>query len=313
MGATLQDHVASEGKDMQGGTMSRVSGRCSVMLPVCFLLLALVASYAGLSDYKAVQYTTTPRQAIGNETPADFGLAYEDVAFSSVASDSVTLRGWWVPNPASRRVIILVHGRYENRTSHDVLLKPLWDAGYNVLLFDLRGHGQSDPAPCTYGLREQWDMVGAVNFAKTKGIPPGGIGVIGWSLGAASALMAMRQTGDIAAVVSDSAYANADPLLARNPLRPGLALAMRLVRGINLDRVRPEQAIAQIGSRHVFLIHGDQDRAVPVAQAYHLQRAGGANVIMTWIVPGANHIQAYPNQPAEYLRRVLAFFDTELR
>lgn len=294
--------------------IARLSARRRIFfLLSCCLLLALVASYAGLSVYKAAQYTTTPRKAFSGETPADFGLSYEDVTFPSAAGDGLTLRGWWVPNAASRRVIILVHGRYENRTSHDALLRPLWDRGYNVLLFDLRGHGQSDAATCTYGLREQWDIVGAVNFVKAKGSPSGSIGVIGWSLGAASALMAMQQTDDLTAVVSDSAYANADPLLAHNALRPGLALAMRLVRGVDLGQVTPEQAIAHIGNRHVFLIHGNHDQAVPVAQAYRLQQAGGANVTMTWIVPGANHIQAYPNQPTEYLQRVISFFDTELR
>lgn len=277
------------------------------------LLFALLVSYAGLSVYKAVQYTTTPRQTASGETPANFGLPYEDVAFPSAADDALTLRGWWIPNPASPHTIILVHGRYENRTSHDALMRPLWEHGYNVLLFDLRGHGTSDPGSCTYGLREQWDIVGAVNFAKAKGIPTGSIGVVAWSLGAASAIMAMRQTNDIAAVVSDSAYANSDPLLAHNALRPGLALAMRLVRGIDLGHVKPEEAIAHVGARHVFLIHGARDQAVPIAQAYRLQAAGGANVSDTWIVPGTNHTQAYPNQPAEYLQRVFTFFDTELR
>jgi dipeptidyl aminopeptidase/acylaminoacyl peptidase len=277
------------------------------------LVFALLVTYAGLSAYKAVQYTTTPRQIVSRETPADFGLPYEEITFPSAADGALTLRGWWIPNPASRRTIILVHGRYENRTAHDALMRPLWEHGYNVLLFDLRGHGASDPASCTYGLREQWDIIGAVNVAKAKGIPSGSIGVIGWSLGAASAIMAMRQTDDITAVVSDSAYANSDPLLARNPLRPGLALAMRLVRGVNLARVKPEEAIAHLGTRHVFLIHGAQDQVVPVAQAYRLQAAGGANVSETWIVPGANHTQAYPNQPADYLLRITAFFDTELR
>ena len=45
--------------------------------------------------------------------------------------------------------------------------------------------------------KEIWDVVGAANVAKQRGIAPGSIGVIGWSLGAASALMATQQTGDI--------------------------------------------------------------------------------------------------------------------
>lgn len=276
------------------------------------LAALLCVTYAALSVYKAIQYTTTPRQPPITATPTESGLTFEDIAFPSAADDHLTLRGWWIPNPASQRAIILVHGRYENRTAHLALARPLWDAGYNVLLFDLRGHGQSDPAPCTYGLREQWDVVGAVNVAEQKGIAPGNIAVIGWSLGAASAVMAAQQTGDIAAVVSDSAYADAEPLLARNLLRPGLKLALRLVRGVDVRQIRPDRAIAAARGARFFLIHGAQDEAVPVASAYRLRDAGGVNVRDTWVVPETNHIQTYPNHPDEYLRRVIAFFDAAL-
>jgi uncharacterized protein len=272
---------------------------------------ALLTVYAGLATYKARDYTTTPRQPAITTSPADVGLAYQAVRFDSAAADGVQLTGWWIPNPSATRAIILVHGRYENRASHLALARPFFDAGYSVLLFDLRGHGESTRATCTYGVKESDDVVGAVAFVETHGVAAGQIGVIGWSLGAASALLAMDRSPDIAAVVSDSAYADSSPLLARNALRPGLKLAMRLTRGVDLNDVRPDRALADVAAtsdREVFLIHGGLDNAVPVAQFEKLRAAGGSAIADAWLVPQVGHTGAYAADPNTYIGRVLAFF-----
>jgi uncharacterized protein len=282
----------------------------------CLLAIAMLLTiYAGLAIYKARDYTTTPRQPAITASPADVGLAFQAVRFASAAGDGVQLAGWWIPNPSAKRAIILVHGRYENRASHLALARPLFDAGYSVLLFDLRGHGESTPATCTYGVKESQDVVGAVAFVETQGVAAGQIGVIGWSLGAASALLAMDRTPDIVAVVSDSAYADSSPLLARNALRPVLKLALRFTRGVNLNDVRPDRALADVAAtsdRQVFLIHGALDDAVPVAQFERLRMAGGAAVADAWLVPDAGHTGAYSADPTAYISRVLAFFEREI-
>ena len=292
-------------------TLRTRSAAAICVLGVC----ALVALYAGLACYKARQYTTTPRQPDITTSPAVIGLAYENVRFPSAANDGVQLTGWWIPNPGSTRAIILVHGRYDNRASHLALARPFFAAGYNVLLFDLRGHGASTPATCTYGLREADDVLGAVHFVESQGVLKGHIGAIGWSLGAASSLLAMQRSPDIAAVVSDSAYADSSPLLARNALRPGLKLAMRLTRGVNVNDVRPDRALADIAAhstRHVFLIHGAHDDAVPASQFDALRAAGGSAVAEAWLVPEAGHTGAYAADPDQYVARVVAFFAREL-
>jgi dipeptidyl aminopeptidase/acylaminoacyl peptidase len=161
-------------------------------------------------------------------------------------------------------------------------------------------------------LREQWDIVGAVEYVEGRGFGRDSIGVVGWSLGAASALMAMEHEPGLAAVVSDSAYANGSPLLARNALRPGLKIALRLVRDVDIDKVRPAQALSRTRRGGVLLIHGEDDRSVPRNHVRILEHSGGERVTATWIVPNAGHIGAYAANPEEYISRVLAFFDNEL-
>jgi uncharacterized protein len=284
-----------------------------VVIMILLGLLALSFSYSALAVYKAIDYTTTPGQPLPSQTPATVGLEFEEVTFRSADDRAMRLGGWWIPRDDSRRVLILVHGRYGNRASYLSLARPFWERGFNLLLIDLRGHGQSATTPCSYGLREQWDVVGAVAFARSRGFEGPSIGVMGWSLGGVSALMALEHSPDIGALVSDSAYANADPLLADNLLRPGLKLAMRVVRGVDLDDVRADRALAAVEDRPVFLIHGADDHAVPLAQFDILRAAGGRTIADTWIVPGTDHVGAYSTDPAAYIERVASFFDRELR
>jgi fermentation-respiration switch protein FrsA (DUF1100 family) len=102
------------------------------------------------------------------------------------------------------------------------------------------------------------------------------------------------------------------PLLARNPLQPGLRLALRLVRGVDLSQVDPANSIRGLQGRSIMLIHGADDRAVPLSQERLLQQAGGNSIKDVWIVSGAGHVQAYLLHPDEYVQRVTAFFDAAL-
>jgi dienelactone hydrolase len=140
-----------------------------------------------------------------DRTPEDVGLPYEDVEFES--ADSVPLRGWFVPRAggdAPGPAIVFVHGwlwnRLGNRGGHvpfadldvDFLVpaRALHDAGFHVLLFDLRNHGESGSArPVTYGPREARDYVAAVEFVRQRSDVDGErIGAIGYSMGAGTVL-----------------------------------------------------------------------------------------------------------------------------
>jgi dipeptidyl aminopeptidase/acylaminoacyl peptidase len=214
-------------------------------------------------------------------------------------------------------VLLLVHVKNGDRSFPLGLSKPLWDRGYNLLIFDLRGHGQSDGGHYSYGQYEQFDIVGAVDFVKGKGFQPGGIGIIGWSMGAASSIMAMGQTTDIRAGVSDSSYGDLTRVAGQRLgmllfFYPGMVAADRLLYNIDIDQVKPEAALKKLGNRHLFLIHGDADVTVPVSEVFHLKEAGGSNIADTWILPGVGHAGAYNANEAEYLRRVTNFIDKEL-
>ena len=199
----------------------------------------------------------------------------------------------------------------------------------------MRGMGESPPAPLSMGALEQRDVLGTVDFLHHGAPPfpelgrPRIIGGLGISMGASTLLLAASREPGIAAVVSDSAYAEVVPLLERELAKrtvapigcvPGVfapaALVMaRLLYGVDFFAARPVATVARIAPRPLLLIHGTADDYVPIANFHQLQAAATSSAgsqVTTWIVPNARHAQAFKKTGAEYITRVVAFFDAAL-
>ncbi|MDR7186090.1 pimeloyl-ACP methyl ester carboxylesterase [Microbacterium trichothecenolyticum] len=145
------------------------------------------------------------RQPI-TRTPADVGLAAEDVSFT--ATDGIDLKGWFIPSGApAGPAVVFVHGWLWNRTGNaagrvpfvdrdvDFLpaTKALHDAGIHVLLFDLSNHGESGKRPpLTMGRWEARDFNGAVHYLRGRDdVDPARIGALGTSAGANTVMYAI--------------------------------------------------------------------------------------------------------------------------
>lgn len=91
-------------------------------------------------DYYAKALTTAGSWPITG-TPADVGLAYEDVTLVTV--DGLKISGWYMPG-TQLNAIIIVHGIWANKQAIMPAAIMLAEAGYHVLMIDLRGHGYSE-------------------------------------------------------------------------------------------------------------------------------------------------------------------------
>lgn len=296
-----------------------------VALAAC---IGLVMLYMGVMAYVANRVEFSPPLPI-TQTPASFGLSYRDVTFYS-RIDHVRLQGWFIPGvlPDGRltagRTVIMVHGTGSNRASPLLLSlgSQLARHGFAVFAFDMRGMGESAPAPLSEGYFEQRDVLGAVDFLRTGTLPYPELGhprsIVAWgdSMGASTVLLAAAQEHAIRAVVSDSGFASLVPVLQSNPQYPGVflpsvLLAVRLLYGVDYYAVRPVDVVARIAPRPILFIQGAADTIVPPSNMSTLATAAssvaGARV-QTWLVRGAGHIESYKVMGTVYLDRVLAFF-----
>lgn len=293
-----------------------------VTLP--FLVSAAIGAVGGalgIAWYASNQINPTPRRTYLQDytfTPWELGVPYEQIRLQT--SDGLTLRGWWLPQPAARSVVIGCHGHIGGK--HDLLGigTGLWRAGHNVLLFDFRGRGESDPWPNTLVSREVQDLVTAIAFARQR-LPVGRIGVIGFSMGAAVTILAAAQQPDVRAVVADSAFTSARDLIGermRQILRvpPGTLVALTDAlnerrHGYRLSQVRPIDAIRQIAPRPLLIVHAGGDTLIPVSHAHQLFAAARQPKEL-WVCPNCEHCGAYFADRNHYVARVAAFFGRHL-
>jgi pimeloyl-ACP methyl ester carboxylesterase len=306
-----------------GGRTRRVrwlSRRHALVVAGTILALAAVLAYV-VPVMLVVEDLTTPDRRPPTTTPAEFGLAYEDIAFSAQGED-VTLRGWWIPGVGPQAAIVVhgVNGVRDDPTDGFLRLgADLHRLGYHVLLFDLRGHGESDSAPFVLGALEWQDVLGAVDVTLARGVPAGQIAVIGFSTGAAAGLEAAVRDPAIGAVVADGVWPELtevldDELPDESDLpafyNPGIYLAVRLLYGADVYGSNPIEDVRTLAAagRPLFLIHEAEDSHTDAAEARRLdEAAAGAPQVETWWVEGAKHVRAYATYPDEYLDRLGPF------
>ena len=278
---------------------------------------AALGGLCGLIAY----YATRPRGDWGSGEPPE-GLA-EDVTFVS-AGDSTQIRGWFLPArlPTPGPAVVLCHGAGTGRRECLPWAVRFHAAGYSVLCFDFRAHGQSEGRCSSVGHNEAHDIIGAVRFLQTRAeVDPKRIGVVGFSMGAAATIRAAAECPEIAAVVADSSYASLVEAarhifqqfgnLPAYPFVPLTLLWARWLVRTDPWLARPVDAIGRIAPRPILIIHGQDDEVIPVQHAYLLFKAANEPKEL-WVVPKARHVQARDLDSQEYFERVEGFLQSAL-
>jgi pimeloyl-ACP methyl ester carboxylesterase len=250
------------------------------------------------------------------------------------------LAGWllWSRSPGDR-AIVLVHGLDSSAWSNDkpVVARAYLEAGFDVLVFDLRGHGGSSGDRLGLGWDERRDVRAAVDLLLGRGFEPERIGIHGTSYGAAVSLLAAAAIPEIGAVVADSAFADMRDIMYAQIqsktgvpsqfarlLGPGLALLAWFIYSLDFEVIPPENAVPDIEPRPILFIHGRQDAVIPVTHACRLIAESRNPADEIWL----HHLghtegvllQAEPCKVQDpsplreaYLKKVTAFFERTLR
>ncbi|MBM3494004.1 MAG: alpha/beta hydrolase [Armatimonadetes bacterium] len=230
--------------------------------------IAVVVGLLAISAWGLAYWSTHPlRVPVPRHPPPDVGVP-EDVSFRT--SDGLTLSGWYFATPNARAVLVLCHGHQFHRCQMLDVMRGLKDGPFSFLLFDFRCAGRSEGKLSTIGADEVRDLEAAVEWLKsrpdTHSLP---IGVFGYSMGGAVAIMAAAHDDRIEAVATQGAYASLDRAIADRgrffigrlgPLlaQPALLLGKRWL-GQDPASVAPVGAVADIAPRPVMIFHGEWD------------------------------------------------------
>jgi uncharacterized protein len=280
----------------------------TILWLLMFVILLVLALGFGLSFY------FTKRGQLGEtHSPDEYGLDFETIEFKT--SDKLTLRGVWIPASGSDKAVVILHG-HNSSYDFDIYRAPyLHEAGFNVLLFDFRGHGRSDGKHMTFGYEEQRDIFGAVDFLHLRGMRH--IGLMGFSYGGIVAMVSTPVCPDIEAVIDDGGPARMRTAIAARGVEMGfprwlmrplawLIIAMASLRlRANLFRYEAIRWVGKISPRPILFIHGDQDQYLPDFDQLY-QAAQPPKEL--WRLPDAGHTTASQLYPELHALRVTEFF-----
>ncbi|MCW8927286.1 MAG: alpha/beta fold hydrolase [Gammaproteobacteria bacterium] len=281
-------------------------------------LLSLVVIYLLLRT--AIRHAYRAPQRVEQGTPADFGLTYRTVAITT--ANRKRLFAWYLPPKTTATpapAVVVMHGWGGNAELMLPFARQLYQAGYAVLLPDARNHGQSDGDGFSSMPRFAEDMEHAFDWlASQPEVNPPQIALLGHSVGAAAALLLASRRNDVAAVVSIAAFAHPETLMRRQmqanhiPYRPIGWVVLRYIEraiGHRFDAIAPANTIRKIRCP-VLLVHGDNDRSVPHADA-ELIHAGSENgKVELLTLAGADHdsiehVDAHGGKLIDFLRRAV--------
>jgi fermentation-respiration switch protein FrsA (DUF1100 family) len=194
--------------------------------------------------------------------------------------------------------------------------------GYSVLLFDLRGHGESGGTRYTLGIEEPRDVLAAIDLVSQKAaLDRDRIAVIGESLGGGNVLMTVQADPTIGPVVTDSAFADGDKVVSEAATKytnlpswftPGIVLMARLFLGLDIAQVTPSRVVAAHPERAFLFIQCTDDTTVLLHHGLDLKAASANPRTELWVVPDCEHVEAFTTHPDEWAKHVLEFLDREL-
>lgn len=301
-----------------------------LFMVLVFIVILLVIATVAFSLFVGWRFLHPPRKPV-DMLPEHYGFqSYESVTFPS-REQEIMLSGWYFDAAANGRssngsTIIFAHGYTQNRQEPHLpalaLAQELVADGYHVLLFDFRNAGESGGNRTTIGLLEQRDLLGAIDYIERR-TPDTEIGLLGFSMGAATSLLVAGQDERVKAVVADSSFSCLYTYLREKmttwtnlpsfPFNSIILTLIPLLSGANPRQVKPLEAVKQIAPRPILFIHGTADDTIP---PYH-SKAMYDSVLNPqselWIVEGTGHVRSYAAIPDEYKKRVAQFFDTHLQ
>ena len=239
------------------------------------------------------------------------------------SKDGTKLHGTYIENVnGGKKSVILLHGLYQNRSMCLPYTDIYKNMGYNILLIDLRGHGESKGNPTDWGIHNTEDLDAWIDFLHSKNQNME-IGLHGISLGAAMSLLysSSEEGHKMKFYIADSSYGNLLELgrdkiitytgdnrlvLGMDILNPFLQAAMFLHTGKMLSHIDPAEQVTKMTSPVLFL-HGGSDTLVPSSVSESLLYASASQYKQLYIFQGAAHTMEMSTNNTAYRNKIQEF------
>jgi hypothetical protein len=236
-----------------------------------------------------------------------------------LSDDGLKLKAYFLPSErAAGRTAIIAHGYSGKGKDMGASAKIYYEhSGYNVLIPDARGHGQSEGDYIGFGWPERRDYLKWIDFIVKETGPQAQIVLHGVSMGGATVLMTSGEElpPQVKAIVDDCGYSSVKAQLSYQlrrmyhlpsfPFVQCASLITRIKAGYFFGEA---SALKQVRRAKVpiLFIHGDADKFVPFFMMEELYQACSSPKDKL-VVHGAGHGLAYDTDKTGYIAKVSDF------
>jgi len=245
-----------------------------------------------------------------------YNLLSQDISFFS--SDGLKISGAFIKG-TNGATVILLHGYGRSKEQMLPQASFLNKAGFNILLFDFRASGKSEGKYITFGQKEQADLEGAIYYLRARqDVDMKKIGLLGFSMGGAVAIMKSGDLPEIKAIVISSTYARFKSVIWQNfqryfrgiPFFPLGWVVLAIIRyrtGIFYPKISPIKYLHRLQARPLMVIHGAHDKRVPVEDAMEFYKKAPW-LKEFWLLRNAEHDDTYSITREEYEEKLINFY-----
>jgi len=226
-------------------------------------------------------FITRPPKVYSGYTPELFSLPHEDVRLKT--EDGIDIAAWFIPSPRTQApTLLFLHG-YPAEKGDLLSIVKEFHKEFDIFMIDFRSFGKSGGSSTTLGKKEQLDLKTALDELERRGKT--NIGVFGFSLGGAVALLSAPDDQRIKAIVTYAAFADLKLLgyetyknlwILKYPLVELLSFWMRLFQQHDVAKESPRVAAQKI-TIPVFLIHSKSDEQISFRHAELLRASLSRN------------------------------------
>jgi pimeloyl-ACP methyl ester carboxylesterase len=248
-----------------------------------------------------------------DRSPLDEGIGFDEIFIPT--KNEKKIYSWWIPSGNSEVCVILMHGWGKNASLMMPYIKNLHAKGYNLIAFDSRNHGDSDKDGHSSLIKFAEDISACIDYVKAnKAAESVRVYLIGLSIGGAASIYAASTDNRIGKIVTVGAPSNPADVMRkhlRNKRIPNIMLSMvfkylEFKVGKKFKDLSAAGNIAKTKAK-LLLIHGTNDKVVPVEQAGLILKASNKNQADLWEIKGKGHSNCHYEK--EFWNRLARFFE----
>ena len=238
----------------------------------------------------------------------------EKTDYTVTSYDGYVLHAQFLKNPGGTgRYILISHGYTDNRFGSLKYAYMYLEQGFNIILYDLRGHGLNEPDFCTYTVRERKDLLAMIRDSRERYPDAMLFGLHGESLGAASSIAVLEEKPPVDFVIADCAFSDIVPVLKGGMKTAHLpaflvdvaSVCARIRYGYSFDQMRPIDSLKE-NTIPILFIHGAEDSFILPEHSEKMKEAT-AGYAEVRLIPNAAHAASVLTDPKAYREYVSDF------